>query len=55
MLLVIVSWTEVDDGVDETEGEAFRGPANCDVDSHVVAIDRDVVAITPRGKMASVS
>lgn len=54
-LLVIVGGTKVDRGMDEAQYEAFSGPANYDVDSHVVVVQSDLVCLAPLWKRASVA
>lgn len=44
---VVVARREIDDGVEETENEAFGGPVDDDVDGHAVGVDGDFLCIGP--------
>ena len=55
MVFIIVRWSEVNDGMDETEDEAFCGPADYYIDRHVVVVCCDLVCIAPLWKGASIA
>lgn len=55
MLFVIVGWSEVDHGMDETENEPFGGPADYDVYSHIVAVYSGLVRIARVCKGAGIA
>lgn len=47
VLFIIVGWCKVDDGMDETQDEVFGGPADYDINGHIVVVHGDLVAIAP--------
>ena len=55
VLFVIVCWSKVDYGMDEAENESLGGPANYNVDCHVVVVHSDLVAVAPLWKGASIA
>lgn len=55
LLFVIVCWSKVDHGMNETENESLGGPANYDVDRHIVVVHGDLVTIAPLWKGASIA
>ena len=44
---VVVARSEIDDGVEEAENEAFGGPVDDDVDGHVIGVDGDFFCLGP--------
>ena len=55
VVFIIVGWSEVDHGMDETKHEALGGPANYDVDGHVVVVECDFVRIVPLWEGAGIA
>jgi hypothetical protein len=55
LVFVIVCWSKVDHGMNETENESLGGPANYDVDRHIVVVHRDLVSIAPLWKGTSIT
>ena len=48
-MLIIVAWSEVDYGVDETKHQLVRGVVDDDVDGHVIRVLGNLLGVYPLG------